>query len=206
MQPEEKQLEASAGASWEGLKAEAPEEEHTLANPRKLRKAALKAKDTGRRVAEMILECNEDGEHGDGDDGERDEEEGERDEEAVGRDVPDDSYHQGRSKPVVKARWSASEDAKLKASVDMHGSGNWRVVSGGVVEVVAGGVVPEIYLSVSNSLVCCSCVCVCEGFFLRKKTCSRKLGSALAVEGWPRRRGTTARRGATARSRKKDRY
>ena len=160
MQPEEKQLEASAGASWEGLKAEAPEEEHTLANPRKLRKAALKAKDTGRRVAEMILECNEDGEHGDGDDGERDEEEGERDEEAVGRDVPDDSYHQGRSKPVVKARWSASEDAKLKASVDMHGSGNWRVVSGGVVEVVAGGVVPEIYLSVSNSLVCCSCVCV----------------------------------------------
>lgn len=102
---------------------------------RRLRAAAAKAIDRGKRVAEMILECNEDGEHGGGDDGERDEED-EGEEDGVGGGgvvrVGDEMY---RRKPI-KTRWSAAEDSTLKQLVDVHGSGNWRVVSGGVVEVV----------------------------------------------------------------------
>lgn len=150
MQPEDKQLEASTGASIsyrEELVAggtEVPGSE----GRRKLRAAAVKAIDRGKRVAEMILECNEDGDHGD--DGERDAEG------AAGGDAPvaprgaeetafvgeDDGSSNGslyRRKPI-KTRWSAAEDAKLKQLVDIHGSGNWRVVSGGMFGIVVKGV------------------------------------------------------------------
>lgn len=140
MQPDEKP--ASTGGA-----CLAYQEEHAQTHPgsegrRKLRAAAAKAIDRGKRVAEMILECNEDEDHGD--DGEREPED------AVGGggggDVPDvhgggeDAEFAGeeddggsngslyRRKPI-KTRWSAAEDAKLKQLVDIHGSGNWRVVS-----------------------------------------------------------------------------
>lgn len=140
MQPDERQLDSSTRLGLE----EQEEEQHIPGSEgrRQLRAAAAKAIDRGKRVAEMILECNEDGEHGD---------DGERYAEAAGRsDLPgahgvvdaefvgeDDGsngslYHR---KPI-KTRWSAAEDTKLKQLVDVHGSGNWRVVSGRVLGVL----------------------------------------------------------------------
>lgn len=138
MQPNEKQQQdASTGGS---LSYEEEQQIIPGSGRRKLRVAAAKAIDRGKRVAEMILECNEDGEHGEDD--ERDAEDagsidapggggrgGEDAEEFVGEDDGESNGSLYRRKPI-KTRWSAAEDTKLKQLVDVHGSGNWRVVSG----------------------------------------------------------------------------
>lgn len=113
------------------------------AGRRTQRAAAAKARDGGKRIAEMILECNEDGEPGS--EGEMESGRGggghhsrqgsdcstklENDEsyaeDAYAADEVGVSY---RKKPV-KTRWSAVEDTKLKESVEARGSGNWKAVS-----------------------------------------------------------------------------
>ena len=103
------------------------------------RAAAVKATDNGKRIAEMILECNEDGEEsGMLDEDERPVDGSERGYgDGDGDDLDDldgdgcsglDSSAMHRRKPI-KTRWSASEDSKLKEAVDRHGSGNWKLVS-----------------------------------------------------------------------------
>ena len=122
------------------------------AGRRMQRAAAAKCTESGKRIAEMILECNEDGEQAGGggvgigvdeDGGEAGR--GQRDvstnsDHSTSRggadnDDFDDEYDGGgnsaiyRRKPI-KTRWSAVEDTKLKDSVDLHGSGNWKQVCG----------------------------------------------------------------------------
>lgn len=136
MQPEEKQLDASAF----GVNREGEQQDQALppgSAGRRLRASAARAMDRGKRVAEMILECNEDGEHGDT--GHVAGFDGVEDAEFVGDEGGGNGSSLHRRKPV-KTRWSAAEDAKLKQLVDVHGSGNWRVVSGRGVEVGVGGV------------------------------------------------------------------
>lgn len=118
------------------------------------RAAAAKASDRGKRIAEMILECNEDGEHGIGAEGDgggpghRDggassngsdnsmiNREGGGGGEGENDEFVDDDFDGGgnsalyRRKPI-KTRWSAMEDSRLKDAVDSFGSGNWKRVSG----------------------------------------------------------------------------
>ncbi|CAM9639319.1 unnamed protein product [Ectocarpus sp. 12 AP-2014] len=106
------------------------------------RAAAAKAVDRGKRVAEMILECNEDGEHGNEEGGKGGgggaaagtsadaasvvEEFGEEDFDGGGGGEGNNLLY--RRKPI-KTRWSAAEDTQLKKLVDSNGSGNWRVVA-----------------------------------------------------------------------------
>eukprot|EP00904_Undaria_pinnatifida_P009688 jgi/Undpi1/584/HiC_scaffold_10.g04048.m1 len=121
------------------------------AGRRTQRAAAAKCTESGKRIAEMILECNEDGEQAGGAGGGGLEDAGEagrgqRDlstnsDHSTSRGGADnddfgveDEYDGGgnsaiyRRKPI-KTRWSAVEDTKLKDSVDAHGSGNWKQVA-----------------------------------------------------------------------------
>lgn len=98
------------------------------------RAAAAKATDNGKRIAEMILECNEDGDQGlleeeehRGGVSERAYDEGEGLDDCDGGSSNSSSTLYGK-KPL-KTRWSASEDTKLKDAVDTYGSGNWKQVS-----------------------------------------------------------------------------
>lgn len=114
----------------------APGSQQASEQGRTQRAAAAKATDRGKQIAEMILECNEDGEeevrahpaHGSSSEFSR-ASGGAAEDEAV-----EEEYDGGgngavyRRKPI-KTRWSAAEDSKLKDSVDAHGSGNWKLVS-----------------------------------------------------------------------------
>lgn len=150
MQPEEEHLDvgevdSSTGSSFQEQHRQGPGSE----GRRIQRAAAAKATDRGKRIAEMILECNEDGEDAGGDgtggggrggaSGSDAAAAGEGGGEGsaagdAGDEFGEDDYDGGgngslyRRKPM-KTRWSAAEDAQLKKLVDSNGTGNWRVVS-----------------------------------------------------------------------------
>lgn len=168
MQPEEEQLDVgnvgtSTGSSFyeqqqpkqeeqEDKKEQEEEGQHAEGSEgrRTQRAAAAKATDRGKLIAEMILECNEDGDQGE-DDAERDAS-GENEEASSGSGAGDDDARDAgagagaaedadanecdggangslyRRKPI-KTRWSTTEDTELKQLVDTHGSGNWKMVS-----------------------------------------------------------------------------
>lgn len=105
-----------------------------MSKGRTQRAAAMKATDNGEKIAEMMLECNEDGEQGflaeeDHRSSVSENTYGE------GEDLDDCDGRSGNSssalygKKPIKTRWSASEDTKLKDAVDTYGSGNWKLVS-----------------------------------------------------------------------------
>ena len=143
MQPEDRQLDPAGGVVLY--------DDQGSPGRRTQRAAAAKAIDRGKRVAEMILECNEDGEQVeddvDDDDGGGDDRQagggggggGEGLPAVVSRGVvagaltgfagEDDGNGSIYRRKPVKTRWSAAEDTKLKEMVDVHGSGNWRLVS-----------------------------------------------------------------------------
>lgn len=136
MQPEDKQLDAGGSLVLY-------EDHEGSPGRRTQRAAAAKAIDRGKRVAEMILECNEEAEQGEDDaepavgggggvEGVPIGIGGVRGVEQAGFAGDDDGGGSNGSlyrRKQVKTRWSAAEDAKLKEMVDVHGSGNWRLVS-----------------------------------------------------------------------------
>ncbi|CAM9947838.1 unnamed protein product, partial [Discosporangium mesarthrocarpum] len=102
------------------------------------RAAALKAGDRGKRIAEMILECDEEAEEEDeeadeegaGGGGGRRKSEGskENDESRVPPETIVSTMSQV-SKKAAKARWTTAEDSKLKEAVEAHGNSNWSKVA-----------------------------------------------------------------------------
>ncbi|CAM9631644.1 unnamed protein product, partial [Choristocarpus tenellus] len=106
---------------------------------RSRRAAALKAHETGKRIAEMILECDEEGD-------DEDEDEDEDGSTNAGRRKSDGSKENDESRAAevagavalerrkpIKTRWSTVEDGKLKDAVEKHGNSNWGKVAEEVV-------------------------------------------------------------------------
>lgn len=108
------------------------------------RAAATKATDHGKKVTEMILECDEDADASD-DDGDSvvggpnlgcqlDNGSHNEDESFVSDSGSGAGGGGGEaagsmfSRKPVKTRWSAQEDAWLKESVEAHGNSNWKRV------------------------------------------------------------------------------
>ncbi len=195
MQPEDGQLDAGGGLALY-------EDQQGSPGRRTQRAAAAKAIDRGKRVAEMILECNEDAEQGEDDV-----------EPAAGgggggvEGVPG-GVGRGGAEPAgfagdddgggsngslyrrkqVKTRWSAAEDAKLKELVDVHGSGNWRLVSGvfgwRTLSLPAAGTLRRC-ISAINFPHCCFVFFSLEGHGARNR---RHCGVLPAVTARPWRR------------------
>ncbi|CAM9510401.1 unnamed protein product, partial [Hapterophycus canaliculatus] len=160
MQPDEEhldvgQVDSSTGSSFQEQQQQQQRQRQRQGpggeGRRTQRAAAAKATDRGKRIAEMILECNEDGEAGEdvGGDAPSGGGRGGGSGDAAGRvgegaddgsaagdadEFGEDDYDGGgngslyRRKPI-KTRWSAAEDTQLKKLVDSNGTGNWRVVA-----------------------------------------------------------------------------